>query len=126
MSSKARHGSITVPVEFYSKLKELWEKDTKNEREKISFAKWTRALLWDQIERKEELRKYGPFLEKGEIYDRTISIRDNKRKRMVELVVKEGDLHCMEDNTTDCVHIGFAWSIPAVYRVLKEHGRKQP
>lgn len=82
--------------------------------------------LVDVIEKNEAWKGYMPFLAEQGISDEGILIRDNRLNKLVQLSVKGGDLYCDLDDDSNCVHIGFAWSIPQVYRVMKEHGRKQP
>jgi hypothetical protein len=51
--------------------------------------------------------------------DRVI-IKDNKRDRIAEVMVKNGELQCLLDEKTDCIHIGFVYSLPEIYTVLKK------
>jgi len=120
------YASITVSEGIYRKLKETYNKETSREKVKLSLSKWTEKYLWDVVEENEAWRGYMPFLQEEEITEEGIFIRDNRLNRLVQLSIKEGDLFCDLDRASNCVHIGFAWSIPQVYRVMKEHGRKQP
>ena len=120
------YASITVSEGIYRKLKETYNKETSREKVKLSLSKWTEKYLWDVIEENEAWRGYMPFLQEEEITEEGIFIRDNRLNRLVQLSIKEGDLFCDLDRASNCVHIGFAWSIPQVYRAMKEHGRKQP
>ena len=120
------YASITVSEGIYKKLKETYNKETSREKVKLSLSKWTEKYLWDVVEENEAWRGYMPFLQEEEITEEGIFIRDNRLNRLVQLSIKEGDLFCDLDRASNCVHIGFAWSIPQVYRAMKEHGRKQP
>jgi len=120
------YASITVTEAIYKKLKETYGKETSHEKVKLSLSKWTEKYLWDVIEENEAWRGNMPFLQEEEITEQGIFIRDNRLNRLVQLSVKEGDLFCDLDQASNCVHIGFAWSIPQVYRVMKKHGRKPP
>lgn len=48
------------------------------------------------------------------------------RHRMTLLLVAGKELRCDVDETSDCVHVGFAYSLPKVYRVMGELGIKPP
>jgi hypothetical protein len=38
----------------------------------------------------------------------------------------DGVVFCSLDDSDNCVHIGFAWAILKVYKVMKERGQKKP
>ena len=46
------------------------------------------------LEADETLRRYGPFLEKIAVDSTTVHIKDNKKNRMAEFVLHEGELYC--------------------------------
>jgi hypothetical protein len=46
---------------------------------------------------------------------------DNRIGRIVECVVKEGELYCL-----NCVHIGYSCAIPEVYKIMNLKGKKMP
>ena len=56
----------------------------------------------------------------------TVHVKDNKKNRIAECVLQDGDLYCMMCESPNCVHIGFAWSIPEVYKAMDLHGKKMP
>jgi hypothetical protein len=40
--------------------------------------------------------------------------------------VRNGELVCDLDNSSNCIHVGFAYAIPEVYKVLGLMGKKPP
>jgi hypothetical protein len=34
-------------------------------------------------------------------------LQDNKRNRLVEVLLKEAELQCLLDEKSDCIHVGF-------------------
>jgi hypothetical protein len=50
--------------------------------------------------------------------DRVI-IKDNKRDRIAEVMVRNGELQCLLDEKTDCIHIEFVYSLPEIYKSLR-------
>ncbi|MEM3383873.1 MAG: hypothetical protein QXD42_06845 [Nitrososphaerales archaeon] len=118
--------AITIKEELYKKLNEKLNEDYKDKKVKPSLASYVSDILWNVIESEEILRKYGPFLEKFAIEPDKIFIKDNRLDRIAELVLRDGDLYCILDESFNCVHIGFAWSIPEVYKAMELHGKKMP
>lgn len=122
----AGHTAITVTKKVYERLKETYHDENSDEKVSLSFSKWTEKHLWDVIERYEVWKNYMPLLEEQSINEDGISIRDHKINRTAILTLRKSDLYCDVDETFNCVHIGFAWSLPKVYRIMKERGRKPP
>lgn len=129
-SSSGREAYKTVYLSLRQELVERIEKVREAKQgdkvTRISLASTIEDLLVPELERNEVLRRYAPFLEPIGVVDNVITIRDNRLMRIVELRVKEGKLYCDLDRGKSCVHIGFAWSIPKVYKVMKEHGSRGP
>ena len=42
-------------------------------------------------------------------------LQNNKRNRIAEVLLKEGELQCLLDERADCVHVGFVYSLPELY-----------
>ena len=120
------HSSITVTDALYNKIKSKHHENYVVNHVKPSLSDYVENILWYVLESDDILKKYAPFLEKDKIADNTIFIKDNRVNRIAELIVQDGDLYCLLDERKDCVHIGFAWSIPEVYKIMAEHGRKKP
>jgi hypothetical protein len=54
-------------------------------------------------------------MEKISIDQNRVVLKDNKRNRIVEVLLKEGELQCLLDERFDCVHVGFVYSLPEIY-----------
>ena len=80
-------------------------------------------LILEQIEADENLSLTAPFMEKIGLEGNSIMIKDNKIGRIVEIQVHGKDLICMLDEKKDCVHVGYAYAIPEVYRLMSERRR---
>ena len=59
----------------------------------------------------------APFMQKAP-QGNSIMIKDNKIGRLVEVQVHGKELVCLYCKKNDCVHVGFAYAIPEVYRVM--------
>jgi hypothetical protein len=114
--------AITIKDELYKKLSEKLENEYNDKKVRPSLASYISGILWHIIERDEILRCYG-FLEKLAVEQDRVFIKDNKRNEIAELVLKDGKLYCKLDKGFNCVHIGFAWSILEVYKIM---GGREP
>lgn len=92
-----------------------------------SLSEYVSGLLWHVIEADDLLRRrYGPFLDLTALEGDTVILRDHKQDRLVEVFVKEGDLHCRLDESSECYHVGYCYALPDVYKVLVEKSVKAP
>jgi hypothetical protein len=49
-----------------------------------------------------------------------VVLQDNKRDRIAEVLLKEGGLQCLLDEKSDCIHVGFVYSLPELYNMSDE------
>ena len=63
----------------------------------------------------EAFAKQAPFMEKISIDADRVLIKDNKRNRIAEVILRNGELRCLLDDKTDCIHIGFVYSLPELH-----------
>lgn len=109
------------------KVKVIQRKRIEKEAKKISEGDVITELMKPALESDPALRDYSPFMEFLMLDGDTILIRDNKIGKTVEVKVRNEDLHCMEDKGSDkCLHVGFAYAIPSVYKIMKDHGKTKP
>lgn len=118
--------TVSLRTELIERIEKVREAKQEGKTRKIPLGTMVEDLLLPELERNEALRHYAPFLEQVGIEDNVIFLKDNRLLKIVELRVRDGDLYCDHDRSKSCVHVGFAWSIPRVYRVMKEHGSKRP
>ena len=79
------------------------------------------------IENDEVLRKYGARSLRNSVSSRTESTtRTTGSGRIAELTFRNDSSFCNVDDTDNCVHIGFAWALSKVYRVLASRGKRKP
>ena len=116
---------ITITQLAYEKAKQRYDKKLKiGQLEKKSFSKYVNDLILESIEADENLSLQAPFMQTIGLEDSSIMIKDNKIGRIVEVQVRGKDLVCMLDEKKDCVHVGYAYAIPEVYRLMSERGGK--
>ena len=54
-------------------------------------------------------------MEELSIDQNRVALQDSKRNRIAEVMLKEGELRCLLDERSDCVHVGFVYSLPELY-----------
>ncbi|MGI0080795.1 MAG: hypothetical protein ACRECH_14380 [Nitrososphaerales archaeon] len=115
MSEKQSWRSVELPEEIVAEAEELMRIKHEGRLTKAPLGLFMADLMRASIEREEATKKYQPPLEDYSIEPDCVYIRDNKRDVIAELRFKDGgDLYCNIDGAKNCVHIGFAWSIPKV------------
>jgi hypothetical protein len=72
-------------------------------------------MMEEMMLRYETFAKHAPYMEKLSIDQNRVVLQDNKRNRIAEVLLKEGELQCLLDEKSDCVHVGFVYSLPELY-----------
>jgi len=102
----------------YNSQKEQLEK----EKNITSFSSYVSNILMDMVERSEILSRYAPFMSEIGITDNRIILDDKKTGSIVEIILMNKELFCRDCQRNDCIHVGFAYSIPIVNKTLREQG----
>ena len=122
--------SIAVTEQVFNSYKSTFEakKEQLVKKGITSFSGYVTSLLEELMERDAIFARYAPFNEEFDFDDsgRIVYIRDNRTKRIAGVSIRGNELHCDVDDENDCVHVGFAYSIPKVYEVMNERGMKPP
>jgi hypothetical protein len=118
--------TITVKEHIFIKYHELYKRAKKEHKlkENTSFSGFVTGMMQEAMAKYEAFAKHAPFLEKFAIEQDRVIIKDNKRDRIVEVMVRNGELQCLLDERTDCIHIGFVYSMPEIYTVLKRDNER--
>jgi hypothetical protein len=115
--------TITVKEHVFNKYYELYKKAKKERKvgEGTSFSGFVTSMMQETMAKYEAFSKHAPFLEKIAIEQDRVIIKDNKRDRIAEVMVRNGELQCLlDEKKTDCIHIGFVYALPEVYAVLEK------
>jgi hypothetical protein len=109
--------SITVSENVYKKFLKVYEKNKKGLELKgvTSFSGYLTSMMEEMMVRYEAFAKHAPYMEKIDIDQNRVTLKDNKRNRIVEVLLKNGELQCLLDEKSDCVHVGFVYSLPELY-----------
>ncbi len=118
--------AVLVRAEYIDGLKAIYErkKHPLLDAGINTFTGFVNDLIWHVIEADELLSQKAPFLSEMGMTEDGVTIRDAKLDRIVEVKVRNGELVCNLDNSNDCIHVGFAYAIPEVYRIMNMVGRK--
>ena len=115
---------ITITQEVHDKAKSRYnQKQKTGQVQDKSFSRFINDIIMEVIEADANLALQAPFMQKIGLEGNSIMIKDNKIGRIVEVQIHGKDLVCMLDEKKDCAHVGYAYSIPDVYRVISERRR---
>ena len=121
---KEGYNVFTIKEEIVERAKIVYGKKLKRasswkQRDDLgSLSGFLGALILAGVEREEIFLENPPSLEKlpYSIGDPSILIRDRKLGRIVEVKLLNGKVHCCHDDSTECVHVGFAQAFPDLFR----------
>lgn len=119
------HGAknITIWKESMERLNHFYI-DAKKGRPKLKLFTFVNEYLASKLEDNDYLSRYGPFISWiGPEGDRFI-LRDYNLDCLIEVQIKDSNLYCLYHEVEECVHIGFCYAIPDVYKRLMEIGFK--
>jgi hypothetical protein len=74
-------------------------------------------MMEETMLRYETFARHAPYMEKLSIDQNRVVLKDNKRNRIAEVMLKEGELQCLLDEKSECVHVGFVYSLPELYNM---------
>ncbi|MFL6396059.1 MAG: hypothetical protein ACJ706_02720 [Nitrososphaeraceae archaeon] len=102
---KAGFKSITVSENVY-KFFEVYEKSRKELELKgiTSFSGYLTSMIEEMMEKYEAFAKHAPLIEKIAVDSDRIILKDNKRNRIAEVLLKNDELQCLLDESSLCTH----------------------
>jgi hypothetical protein len=116
---KLGYKSITVSEHVYNKFFRVYEKNKKGLEIKgiRSFSGYLTSMMEEMMLRYETFARHAPYMEKLSIDQNRVVLKDNKRNRIAEVILREGELQCLLDEKSECVHVGFVYSLPELYNM---------
>ncbi len=111
-SGPRRKPTVAIKDEVYEKAK------SKAIEKGLTLVDYINDTISHNLEREAFLKSYAPHIEKISAGD-TLVLRDNKTKKIVEVSIKDGKLHCTNDDT-DCIHIHYALASQEIGRLKKK------
>jgi hypothetical protein len=125
---KPGYKSITVSEHVYKHFFKVYEKNKKGLEIKgiRSFSGYLTSMMEETMLRYETFARHAPYMEKLSIDQNRVVLQDNKRNRIAEVMLKEGELQCLLDERADCVHVGFVYSLPELYNNMTDEIKAPP
>ena len=116
---KKGFSAITITEWAHDKAKSVYLQRLKSVDERKSFSRYINDIIVDRIEADQNLSLGAPLMQKVNLVDNSVLIKDNKIGRLVEVQVRGKEILCLYCNKNNCVHVGFAYAIPEVYRLIR-------
>lgn len=120
--------SITVTELVYKNFYDVYSENKADLAMKgvNSFSGYVTYLLEEMMQKDKTFARHAPKLEKISVDNDRVILKDNIKDRIAEITIQKGELFCQLCEESDCVHIGFVFSLPDVYEVLDARGIKNP
>lgn len=116
--------SITVKDHVYNYFYKKWKQREgyyQREHGVTSFAGFATWLLNRMLEQEQAENPLIPRFEHFNIYDDHAKIRDRELGLYIEVLPKpKGELYCKHCDSTDCVHVQYALTVPEIMERLKK------
>lgn len=116
--------SITVSESIYERFHNVYNSNKKTLANKgvRSLSGYVSYMLEEAMERDETFARHAPKISTISVEDDRVILKDNAKNRIVEIVLQQGSMHCFLCESNDCVHVGYAYSLPDVYEALATKG----
>jgi hypothetical protein len=107
------------------KLYDFWKNEFEDNKEELlklgitSFSAYLTSIMNKSLENSPPIQN-DSFMSMVYLKDNLLAIQDNVQNRVVDLLIKNGKITCLFDEKDDCMHVGFAYSIPSVNKLLNK------
>jgi hypothetical protein len=119
-SDKPATKSIQLPADLVDQVEQIMQLRFERRPIKVRTELYIADLIRASLASEEALRSNPQILEIYSIDKDRVYVRDNDKDVVAELRFKDGrDLYCDCDFSKNCIHIGFALSVPAVRSMIK-------
>jgi hypothetical protein len=110
---------VNLRAEVVAKVEKRIQSEYEGALRKPAIGAYIENLVLPLLEEGPGPREARPFLEELSVDSEKVFIRDNRLDKVAELTFKNrSSLFCNLEHSDNCVHIGFAWTIPEVFRML--------
>lgn len=111
-----RGGREVITVDIYQETYNLLKAEAKKQRYPV--VKYINDMLAMNVEKDQFLREYAPGWEvRRPMEEDRITFINAKTREFAEVFVRDGELRCSLDESTDCIHTHYAWALPEVARL---------
>jgi hypothetical protein len=111
--------TVTVSGKALIQLEDNYKRE-KVRRPNLSFATFVSESALIELERRKILRQ-AQFIFLIGFGDDSVILKDvRKDGRLIEVQIRNRYLRCLHDDSSDCIHVGFALALPEVRKVLNK------
>jgi hypothetical protein len=111
--------TVTVSGKVLTQLEDNYKRE-KAKRPSLSFAAFVSESALIELERRKILRE-AQFISLIGFADDAVILKDiRKDGTLIEVQLRNKYLKCLHDNSSDCIHVGFALALPEVRKVLNK------
>lgn len=116
--------SITVSDHIYDRFQDIYNdnKTTLAEKGVRSLSGYVSYMLEEAMVRDETFAQHAPKIERISVEDDRIILQDHIQNRVAEVVFQNGALYCFLCDAKNCMHVGYVFSMPDVYKTLDSKG----
>ena len=103
------------------KIYDYWFKNYQKNKEKLkmkgisSFSSYLIKIINENKQETETLLLFS----KISLNDNILVIKDNTSKEEIELQIQQSKIFCKNHKSANCIHVGFAYSLPEIYPLLE-------
>ena len=109
--------TVEIFVENYQKMKE------KAIQKHLNIKEYVNDFLQVYLEKEDFLSRVAPSLSIDSYEGNIITLKDVKKKILVDVLYVNGALQCEADQSNNCIHTKFIWMIPEISKI-KSNGQK--
>jgi hypothetical protein len=117
---RAGRDIVTVHLyrEIYDRIKD------RAESERYPTKEYLNELLQSWLEKEKFMNEIAGHLsidDPQDFGDNRITIRDTKEKKLIDVYLKDCDLHCDFHQSNCCIHTRYLWSRPEMGRITRKN-----
>ena len=109
--------TVEIFVENYEKMKQ------RAIQKRLNIKEYVNEFLQGYLEKEEFLARVAPSLSVDSYQGNRITLKDVKKKILVDVFYVNGELQCETDQSNNCIHTKFIWMIPEISKI-KTNGQK--
>ena len=109
--------TVEIFVENYEKMKQ------RANQKRLNIKEYVNDFLQGYLEKEEFLSRVAPSLSVDSYQENRITLKDVKKKILVDVFYVSGELQCEADQSNNCIHTKFIWMIPEISKI-KSNGQK--
>jgi len=96
----------------------------------LSLRQYVNDLLYLLVKKGDFIKKYCPgiYLDttgSNSLYLKDYRQADGTKSKTAEISIRDNKVHCSLDESNDCIHIHFAYCLPEISVLLREHEQQQ-